>query len=71
MRLAGYYLLIRLGSRGDFTLSVWERDNPSNVANYRRMRDASWTGRDWWTLFQLYEGTVDLEEYAEMSFPKQ
>jgi hypothetical protein len=63
-----YYLLIRLGEAGDVTMKVWEKDRAGNHADFRRTMNASWTGRRWWSLFQVYDGTIQIDRYWEAAY---
>ncbi|MGB7537491.1 MAG: hypothetical protein WBM17_03025, partial [Anaerolineales bacterium] len=63
-----YYLLIRLGDAGQVTMKVWEKDHPENHGDFQRTMNASWIGRRWWSLFQVYDGTIQIDRYWEAAF---
>jgi hypothetical protein len=63
-----YYLLLRMGDTGKFTGKVWEKDKPDNHADFYRTVNSGWAGLHWNALFQVYEGTMDLDRYFELSF---
>ena len=63
-----YYLMIRLSSDGQVIMWVWERDNPSNRANYQNRLPITSVGRPWTFQFQLQEGSIKIDEYFEFSF---
>ena len=63
-----YYLLEKLGNNGQVTMKIWEKDNPSNHADFQTEMPSSWTGHQWVVLIQIYEGTVEIDEYQELTF---
>lgn len=65
-----YYLMIGLDDNGNITMKVWEKDNPNNHADFQKKMPSTWMGLPWTSLLQLYEGTVEVEEYLEFSFEK-
>ena len=65
---AWYYLFIRLGDAGQVTMKVWEKDRPENHADFQRTMNSSWIGRRWWSLFQVYDGTLQIDRYWEAAF---
>ncbi len=65
---AWFYLMIRLGESGDITMKVWEKDQPENHTDFRRSVDSTWAGRRWWALFQVVNGTLELDRYWEAAF---
>jgi hypothetical protein len=65
-----FYLQISMNNNGEVTMKVWEKDNPNNHADFKRQMPASWVGRRWISLFQLYEGTLEIDEYFEFSLEK-
>jgi hypothetical protein len=65
-----YYLMIGLNDSGNITMKVWEKDNPNNHADFQKKMPSTWIGLPWASLLQLYEGTVEVDEYLEFSFEK-
>ncbi len=63
-----YYVLLRMGDSGKFTGKVWEKDFPDHHADFFRYVNSGWAGLHWSALFQVYEGTMDLDRYFEVSF---
>ena len=63
-----YYLLEKLGNNGQVTMKIWEKDDPSNHADFQTEMPSSWTGHQWVVLIQIYEGTVEIDEYQELTF---
>ncbi len=63
-----YYLFIRLGESGQVTMKLWEKDRTERHADFYRVMGSSWTGRRWMVLFQIYDGTVQLDRYWEAAF---
>ncbi|HNN12721.1 MAG TPA: hypothetical protein PKL78_04130 [Anaerolineales bacterium] len=65
-----FYLTISLGDDGQVTMKIWEKDDPNNHTDFQKRMPDSWKGRNWLSLFQLYEGTLEIDEYLEFSFEK-
>jgi hypothetical protein len=65
---AWYYLFIRLGEAGQVTMKIWEKDNPARHADFLQAMGSGWTGRRWWSLFQVYDGTIQIDKYWEAAF---
>jgi hypothetical protein len=63
-----YYLLIRLGEAGQVTMRLWEKDRIENHADFNRVMGSGWIGRRWMVLFQVYDGTIQLDRYWEAAF---
>lgn len=63
-----YYLFERLDNHGQVTMKIWEKDDPSNHADFQTGMPSNWTGHQWTILVQVYEGTVEIDEYQELSF---
>jgi hypothetical protein len=65
---AWYYYLIQLEKGGKITAMVWEKDRPENRTEFHRTFGSKWEGLKWSTLFQVYEGTIELDRYWEAAF---
>jgi hypothetical protein len=63
-----YYLFIGLGDAGQVTMKVWEKDQPEKHSDFYRVMGSSWTGRRWRSLFQVYDGAIQLDRYMEVAF---
>jgi hypothetical protein len=63
-----YYLFIRLGDAGQVTMKVWDKDDPSRHADFQRNMGSTWAKRKWVSMFQVYKGTLEIDEYQEMIF---
>jgi hypothetical protein len=63
-----YYLLIRLEETGRVTMKLWDKEQPGNNAEFHQILDSSWTGHRWGTLFQVYDGTIQIDRYWEAAF---
>jgi len=63
-----YYLLVMLDKRGQVTMKVWEKDDPTNRADFKKVMPSSWIGHQWGFMVQVYEGTLEMDEYQELSF---
>jgi hypothetical protein len=63
-----YYLLVRIDENAGVGLKVWPKENPEETAEFQRTMDSSWKGRRWGTLFQVYDGTLELDRYWEAAF---
>jgi hypothetical protein len=63
-----YYLLLRMGPSGKYTGKVWEKDFPEKSADFYRFVNSGWAGLHLNAALQVYEGTIDLDRYFELSF---
>lgn len=63
-----YYLLEKLDNKGQVTMKLWEKDNPSNHADFQIVMPSNWIGHQWLFMVQVYEGTIEMDEYLEFSF---
>ena len=63
-----YYLLEALGKNAEFRAVVWERDNPSQRAEFHGQPLTGWSGLEWTFFMGVDSGLVMLDEYAERSF---
>src|SRR5260221_12314192 len=66
-----YYLLVRIGSDGQFNAKLWERDHPATyVANLAMTpTGGNWDNRKWTYGFGIFSGTVAVRLYEELLFP--
>jgi hypothetical protein len=63
-----YYLFVRMGKSGRVIMRVWEKDDPTNHADFQKRMSSNWIGQHWQFIVQVYEGTVEIDEYQEISF---
>jgi hypothetical protein len=68
-----HYLLMRIGSDGDFYTQVWEADDPSGFhVNLDLMPEGSgWETGPWRFVIQVHSGTLELEFYEDIWFPSE
>jgi len=63
-----FYLLERLDKSGQATMRVWEKDDPTNYIEFNKVMPSNGIGRQWRFIVQVYEGTLEMDEYQELSF---
>jgi hypothetical protein len=63
-----YYLLVRMGKSGQVIMKVWKKDDPTNRADFQQGMPSNWIGHRWQFVVQVYDGTVEMDEYQELSF---
>ena len=63
-----YYFLEALGKNAEFSVIIWERDNPSQRAEFHGQPLTGWSGLEWTFFMGVDSGLVMLDEYAEISF---
>jgi hypothetical protein len=63
-----FHLLIGMEGDGRLVSRIWEKDSPEHSVESGRLMDSGWVGRSWAGLFQVYEGTMELDWYMEVAF---
>jgi YD repeat-containing protein len=63
-----YRAVFKVGGSGEFVVAVWERDNPAASAVRREKRGAAWAGKTWRFWAGSRTGTLQIDDYAELSF---
>jgi hypothetical protein len=63
-----YYLLLAVGKEADFVAQVWEHDNPSQQAKYRRTFGEEWAGQTWEFTIDANKGKAYVDSFTEISF---
>lgn len=63
-----YYLLLAVGKEAGFVAQVWERDNSSRQAEYRRTFGEEWAGRTWGFMIGANAGKIYVDSFTEISF---
>ncbi|CAG1017797.1 hypothetical protein BURC_02493, partial [Burkholderiaceae bacterium] len=63
-----YRVVFKVGGNDEFVVAVWERDNPAASAVRREKRGAAWANRVWQFMATSKAGTLQIDDYAELSF---
>lgn len=63
-----YYLLLAVGKEADFVALVWEHDNPSRQAKYRRTFSEEWAKQTWEFMIGANKGNAYVDSFTEISF---
>jgi len=63
-----YYSLGKVDKSGQVTMKIWEKESPTNHADFQKVMQSNWIGHRWQFLVQVYDGTVEMDEYQELSF---
>jgi len=63
-----YYLLLAVGPQGRFAMKVWERDDPSQSAQYWELDESQWENKKWSFLLSNWGGDVYLDSLSVIEF---
>jgi hypothetical protein len=63
-----YHVLLAVGSEGELLTKVWQRDDASRTAEYRRTFGEGWAERDWRFEIGVSRSTLTLDTFSEISF---
>jgi tetratricopeptide (TPR) repeat protein len=63
-----FYLLLAAGQNGEFLMRVWERDNPSEMSEYRREFGEEWRELPWYFVIGDGEGKLYIDSFTKLAF---
>jgi hypothetical protein len=63
-----YYLLFAIDKEGTFLVRTWERDDPTQKAEYRWNLGTDWDGLSWDLTIMAHTNALHLDSYTKVSF---
>ena len=67
-----YYILLWVRGPSEFSVRIWEKDNPDNFAEaqFNMVDSENWTDRNWSSNLFVTAGTLEMSNYTELVLPK-
>lgn len=63
-----YIAMFKVGEGDEFTIKIWDRDNPNNYIEMVQNLGNEWTNKSWLFAMDINKGELFIDQYQQVSF---
>ncbi|GAB1470237.1 hypothetical protein MASR2M66_11140 [Chloroflexota bacterium] len=63
-----YIAMFKVGEGDEFTIKIWDRDNPNNYIEMVQNLGSDWENKSWLFAMDIFKGELFIDRYQQVSF---